>query len=96
MCAASGIQLKLILVASRPVEWNHTGNNKRHSDFRFDVRQKLGNPRRCDGIPINDRGVAGCKISIQPQRRSRELNNPTNDECLLHALAVCLNSWPAS
>jgi hypothetical protein len=55
----------------RPVDRNHASADERHPDFRFDVRQEAGNPRRSVGVPINKRRISGRKISVKPQGRPR-------------------------
>src|SRR5664280_2565652 len=55
------------LLPRRPVEWNHTSEDERHSDFRFDVRQVIRNPPRGVGVPFNERRIAGREISVKPE-----------------------------
>jgi hypothetical protein len=43
----------------RPVDRNHADTDERHSDFGLDVGQKIRNPPRRIGVPINERRIAG-------------------------------------
>jgi hypothetical protein len=57
-------------VSSLPTRWPVNGDNasecEHGSDFRFDVRQVVGNPPRGVGVPINERRVARHEISVKP------------------------------
>src|SRR5450631_3611917 len=55
----------------RPVDRDHASEDERHSDFRFDVRQVIGNPPRGVGVPINERRIASCKIPVKPESYAR-------------------------
>jgi hypothetical protein len=49
---------------SRPVDWDHPDANQRHPDFRFDVRQEVGNPPWRVGVSIDERWIAGRIVAV--------------------------------
>lgn len=79
------------LLARGPVDRDHTSEGEHHSDFGLDIRQEIGNPPRGVGVPINERWIAGRKISVNPEGRPRQRDDPTDDDCLAHALARSLD-----
>ena len=46
-------QRMIILLQGQPAKRDRAGAGKRHTDFRFDVWQEVGNPPRGVGLPIN-------------------------------------------
>jgi hypothetical protein len=54
-----------------PVHRDHANAYKRHSDFRFDVRQEVGNPPWSAGMPINERRIAGRVVAVDPEGAPR-------------------------
>jgi hypothetical protein len=75
-----------------PIERHHARKDERHSDFRFDVWQKVGNPPGCAGLPVNERRIARREISVEPQGYAQQLDDPTNNDCLAQTPARLLRS----
>lgn len=47
----------------------------------------MRNPPWSNGGPINKRRIAGRKVSVKPEGRTRQLNDPSNGYRLAHAFA---------
>jgi hypothetical protein len=75
-----------LLPPKRPVDRDHANANKRHPNFRFDVRQEVRNPPWSASVPINERRIARREISVKPEGHTRRLDDPANDNCLIHNL----------
>jgi hypothetical protein len=57
-------------LSARPIHWDHADKAGCHPDFRFDVRQEVGNPPRAMCMPVNERGAAGYEIPVKPEASS--------------------------
>jgi hypothetical protein len=79
-----------MLLPVRPVEGNRAEEHQRDADFRFAVRQKVSNPPRRVTMPIKERRTAGRKISVEPDGRSYEIENPSDNSRRSQVLALSL------
>jgi hypothetical protein len=62
-----------------PVDRDHANTDERHPNFRLDVGQEIGNPPRGIGVPINQRRISRRKISVAPEGRPHDDDDPSND-----------------
>jgi len=88
LLALFGSRATLGVSPSRPIEWNHSSQDECHSDLRFDVRQVVRNPPWSNGGPINERRIASRKVSVKPEGRTRQLDDPPNSYRLAHASLI--------
>jgi hypothetical protein len=79
-------QTSMVALGPRgPVGQNRANADEGHPDLRFNVWQKIGNPPRRVGAPVNQRRSACRDISVKPEGEPSGRNAPGEDCCFAHA-----------
>ena len=74
----------VLLLPRGPVGQNRANADERHPNFRFEIRQEVGNPPGRVGVPINQRWSTGREISVNPEGHARTRKAPSQDCCFAH------------